>query len=90
MKGMQVSERNKQYKACAGCGKRSENCHGTCEEYAKEVILGAILESIENKEKAQREDEYLVRETKALRISKSCPGAKKTMQKNGYMKKRGR
>lgn len=85
-----LNARGKYYKACNGCKKRCEGCHSDCEEYAKEVILGAILEDDEKKNKAMRDDEYAVREKKAMRVARSSPGAKKAMQKNGFIRRRGR
>lgn len=90
MKREDYSVRSKHYRACTNCQKRTSDCHSSCEEYAKEVLLGIILEAEAKKENAKREDEYAVRERKAIRIAKSCPGAKKQMQKSGYINRRGR
>ena len=84
-----LNKSSEHYKACEGCKKRIEGCHGSCEEYAKEVILGAILASEEKKEKNERDDRYVVASNRAVRIAKSSPGAKKSMRKNVYIRRRG-
>ena len=84
------SKRSQHYKSCRSCSERSESCHYGCEDYAKEVILGVLLEALARKESEKRADEYAVREKKALRISKSCPKAGKVMRKSKYMRNRGR
>lgn len=91
MKGIVVSERSRNYRACKECTRnRSEGCHSSCAEYAAEVILGIMLESEEKKEAQKRADTYAVGEQKAMRIAKSCPGAKKGMRDNHLIRKQGR
>ncbi len=85
-----LNGRGKYFKVCENCTKRCEGCHGGCEEYAKEVILGAIFTDADKKTKVKRDDEYAVREKKAVRVANSCPGGKKVMQKNGFIRRRGR
>ena len=90
MKGLVISEKSKHYKCCANCGKRRVECHIGCEDYAKEVILGAILTAEEKTEKAKQEDSYNVYERRIVRIAKrSGSSSKKTMRKNRMMHKRG-
>lgn len=83
------SQRSKHFNACRSCAERSENCHSGCKEYAKEVIFGIILEGEAKKVAAKREIDYDVHERRAVRISNTCPSAKKAMRKNGYMRHRG-
>ena len=85
-----LNARSKHYEACYECANRREGCHSDCEEYAKEVILGAILDAEDKKISAMRKDEYAVREQKAMRIANSCPAANKVMRKSGYIRNRGR
>lgn len=85
-----LNARSKYFKACKDCAKRCEGCHSGCEEYAKEVILGAILEDEDRKRSAMRQDEYAVLESRAVKIANSTPEANKAMRKNGYIRRRGR
>ena len=84
----EMNGRSKFFKVCKECDQRYEGCHGDCEAYAKEVILGAILEADDKKTNAKRDDEYIVHEKRAKRIASSCPGAKKAMRKSGYIRNR--
>ena len=82
--------RGKYFKTCKGCEKRSEGCHSKCEEYAKEVILGVILECDETKERATNSDVYGIYEAKVTRIANSCPSAARSIRKNRILRNRGR
>ena len=84
------SPRSKHYTSCRNCTKRSDTCHSECEEYAKEVIFGIILEAEAKKETEKRLADYDVHERRAVRISKKSPAAKKAMRKNGFIRRRGR
>ena len=86
---LHLTERSEQYTACEGCKKRAEGCHSGCEDYAKEVILGTILEADARKEEAKRLDEYSVHAARAWRVVKSNPRCKKYMLSNGYIRNRG-
>lgn len=87
---IQYGNRSKYYTACHDCKKRSSTCHGDCKEYAIEVIVGTLIEAEERKEIARREDEYMIHETRAIRVCKrSGKKLKKLMQNNSYLKRRG-
>lgn len=90
MSNVGLTDRSQFYNACNGCQKRTEGCHGSCEEYAKEVILGALLEASERKERAKRDDEFALSAKRAWRVIKSNPRCKKYKLNNGYVRNIGR
>lgn len=89
MRKIKLSMSSEQFKGCENCKKRSEGCHSGCEDYAKEVILGAIIASEEKKKRKERDDRYEVAEKRAVRIAKSSPEMAKQMRKNPYVRRRG-
>lgn len=86
----EFTARSKYFKACKNCSKRSGGCHAGCEEYAKEVILGIILEVEERREMERKNAEYEAHEAKVYRTMKrAAPSVKRSMRKSGYIRKGG-